>query len=66
MKSPSTLPIDTFLEVVISQDRGSFLASGKVIYVHERIGMGVVFIEPPDEHLAVLDSWLADAAQKEA
>jgi len=46
--------------VRISRDQGTFVTKGKIIYVHERIGMGVVFLDPLKEQLQILDSWLAE------
>jgi hypothetical protein len=56
----NTLPVGTPLNVRISCDQGTFVTKGKIIYVHERIGMGVVFLDPPKDQLQVLDSWLAE------
>jgi hypothetical protein len=66
VNTSSTLPIDTLLKVVISRDEESFVTNGKVIYVHERIGMGIVFVDPTEDQLEMLNSWLANAAQREA
>jgi hypothetical protein len=33
--------------------------------VHEGIGMGIVFVDPSEEQLAILDLWLANAALTE-
>jgi hypothetical protein len=52
-------PDGTFLSVVISSDHGSFATKGKVIYSHQGIGMGVVFLDPTNDQLEILDSWLA-------
>ena len=65
VNTPSTLPINTFLRVVISRDGETFMTNGKVIYVHERNGVGIVFVDSIEEQLEILDSWLADAAQTE-
>jgi hypothetical protein len=59
----STPPVDTFVSVVISRDGKTFITNGKIIYAHERIGVGIAFVDPSEEQLKVLDSWLADAAQ---
>jgi hypothetical protein len=65
VNTPSILPVNTFLRVVISRDGETFMSNGKVIYVHERIGVGIVFIDSTEEQLKILDSWLADAARAE-
>ena len=66
VNTPSTLPINTFLRVVISRDGETFMTNGKVIYVHERKGVVIVFVDSNQEQLEMLDSWLADASRTEA
>lgn len=56
----NALPVGDLLNLRITRDQGSFVAQGKIIYVHERIGMGVVFLDPPKDQLDVLDSWLQE------
>ncbi len=56
----NTLPVGTLLKVRIVRDSGTFATTGKAIYVHERIGMGVVFVDPPPDQLKILDVWLAE------
>lgn len=56
----NVLPVGTLLHVRMSCDKGTFVAKGRVLYVHERIGMGVVFLDPPKDQLEILDSWLAE------
>jgi hypothetical protein len=63
VSTASTLPVDTLLKVVISRDGQTFITSGKIIYVHEGIGMGVLFVDSTEEQLEILDSWLAGAAE---
>ena len=65
VNTPSTLPVDTQLTVVISCDGESFETAGKVIYVHEHVGMGILFEKTNDEQLETLNSWLADLAGSE-
>jgi hypothetical protein len=62
VNTPSTLPVNTFLRVVISRDNETFMTTGKIIYVHERIGMGILFVDPTEDQLEILNAWLADAA----
>jgi len=52
-------PVSTLLKVVISRDDRSFATEGKVIYAHKGVGMGVAFLDPTDDQLTILDSWLA-------
>ena len=56
----NTLPVGTLLKMQIFRDSGTFMTKGKTIYVHERIGMGVAFIDPPPDQLKILDVWLAE------
>jgi hypothetical protein len=58
--TPDPLPTGTYLDMVISRGEGSFATKGKVIYVHEGVGMGVVFIDPIKDQLNILRSWLAE------
>jgi hypothetical protein len=62
VNTPSTLPVNTLLKVVISCDENTFMTNGKVIYVHEGIGMGVVFVDSTEGQMEVLNSWLAEAS----
>ena len=54
----NTLPKDTRITVSISTDNGTFQAPGHVIYVQERMGMGVAFDEPLGEDANILEGWL--------
>jgi hypothetical protein len=65
VNTPSTLSVNTFLTVVISSDGQTFITNGKIIYVHEGIGVGVLFVDSSQEQLEILDSWLAYAARSE-
>ncbi len=56
----NALPVGDVLNLRISNDQGTFVARGKIIYVHERIGMGVVFMDPPEDQLHILDTWLQE------
>jgi PilZ domain len=66
VNTPSTLPLNSLLKVVISREDQSFLTNGKVIYVHEGIGMGVVFVDTAKDQLEILNSWLVDAPPLES
>jgi hypothetical protein len=55
----NALPVGTLLTLQISCDQGVLKLKGKILYIHEGIGMGVVFVEPPEDQLKILDSWLA-------
>ena len=58
--SLNALPVDTVLNLRIERDHGTFATRGKIIYVHERIGMGVVFLDPPKDQVEILDSWIIE------
>ena len=58
----NALPVGTVLDVQISCDQGTFSTKGSIIYVHPQIGMGVRFVDPPEEQLKTLDTWLATLA----
>ncbi len=53
-------PPGTLLRVLIYRDAGAFETNGKIVYIHERIGMGVAFLDTADDQLKILDSWLAE------
>ncbi|HEY6443673.1 MAG TPA: PilZ domain-containing protein [Candidatus Acidoferrales bacterium] len=54
------LPRETRIRLRISRDRGDFVATGKIIYVQQGMGMGVAFLEVADAQLELLDSWLVE------
>jgi hypothetical protein len=56
----NALPVGTLLDLRISREEVTFVTKGKTIYVQERIGIGVVFLDPPEDQLQILDSWLAE------
>lgn len=56
----NTLPPNTLVTVRISRDRGTFASPAKIIYVQDRIGMGLSFLDLPADQLTILDSWLAE------
>jgi len=62
VNTPSTVAVNAVLKIVISRDVETFLTNGKVIYVHDRIGMGIVFVDPTEDQLEILQAWLANAA----
>lgn len=57
--SPKTFPVGTSLKVIISRDERTFVTKADVIHVHEQRGMGIAFVDPPQDQLKILDSWLA-------
>lgn len=56
----NNLPPQTPVTIRISRDLGTFISPGKIIYVQETMGMGLVFVGTPDDQLKILDSWLAE------
>jgi hypothetical protein len=56
----NTLPAETMVLVRITRDQGVFESPARIVYVLERMGMGIGFVDPPAEQLRILDSWLAD------
>jgi hypothetical protein len=55
----NVLPVGTLLNLRISCDQGAFVSRGRILYVQENIGMGVVFLDTPNDQLEILDTWLA-------
>jgi PilZ domain len=58
----NTLPVGTAVQLSVSRDQGNFVTAGKVIYVHEGMGMGVAFLDPAADQLKTLDAWLSEMA----
>jgi len=58
----NTLPKGTAIQLRISRDQGAFACPGKIIYVQDGMGMGVVFDHMSGDQLQILDSWLAELA----
>jgi hypothetical protein len=60
VNTPSTLPVNSFLKLFISHDEGTFKTKGKVIYAHEGIGMGILFVDSTEDQLEILIPWLVE------
>jgi len=56
----NTLPVGTAVQLRVARDQGTFTTMARIIYVQEGIGMGVAFVDPPQDQLGVLDSWLLE------
>jgi hypothetical protein len=54
------LPVGTMLKLRITCDQGLFETRAKILYVQQGIGMGVVFVETPEDQLKTLEKWLVD------
>ena len=65
VNTQSTFPANTALRVVIARDEETFTSNGTVVYVHDGIGMGVVFVDTTKDQLEMLHSWLAGLAHTE-
>jgi hypothetical protein len=56
----NALPKGTLVKIRVSRDCGTFATAAKIIYVQEGMGMGVAFMDTPEDQLSVLDAWLAE------
>jgi len=54
------LPTGTRINLRVSCDKGTFTTPGRIIYVQEGMGMGVVYVNPPPDQLKILDGWLKE------
>jgi hypothetical protein len=55
-RKPSLLHSGTLIHLMISRDKVKFMGAGKIIYVHDR--MGIIFTEVPADQMGSLESWL--------
>jgi len=58
----NTLPVDTSVQLCVTRDNGSFTTMARIIYVQEGLGMGMAFVDPAEDQLRVLESWLTELA----
>jgi PilZ domain-containing protein len=65
VNTPSTFAASTALQVVISRGDETFTTSSKVVYVHDGIGMGLVFVDTAGDQMETLNSWLVRLASTE-
>jgi PilZ domain len=56
----NTLPSGTVIQIRIQRDQGTFETWGRVKYVHESIGMGVMFFQTTPEQKEILRGWIAE------
>jgi PilZ domain len=61
----NAMPVGTLLNLRISRDQGDFITRAKVVYAHQNMGMGLTFLDPPEDQLRILDSWLEELASSE-
>lgn len=59
--TPKTFSVGTSLKVIIFRDERTFVAKATVIHVQEQVGMGIAFLDAPQDQLRILDSWIAEA-----
>ena len=52
----------TALTLRISRGEETFETKAEVLYAIERRGMGLRFVDTPDDQMKILDSWLAERA----
>ena len=63
MDALNALPVGTVLNLQISvRSRHVFRLRGASSTSTRGIGMGVAFLDPPEEQLKILDAWLAGLA----
>jgi hypothetical protein len=62
VNTPSPFVVDTLVQVFISHAGRTFTTRGKVVYMHPQIGMGIAFVDSPQNQLELLNSWLGHAA----
>jgi c-di-GMP-binding flagellar brake protein YcgR len=62
----NTLPSGTVIQIRIQRDQGAFESWGRVKYVHESIGMGVMFFQIAPEQKEVLREWIAELSSTAA
>ena len=60
VETPKTFPVGTFLKVIISRDQRTFVARANIIHVQEQMGMGLAFLDPMEDQLRILNSWLTE------
>jgi hypothetical protein len=63
VNTPSTFPADTAL--VISRNDETFTSKSKVVYAHDGIGMGLVFVDTASDQVDTMHTWLAGIAGSE-
>ena len=60
VETPKTFPVGTSLKVIISRDQRTFVARANIIHVQEQMGMGLAFLDPLEDQLRILNSWLVE------
>jgi len=55
-------PVGTLVHLRILKDNGVFETSGRVLYCHLGIGMGIVFVDSTPDQRGVLAGWVGELA----
>jgi hypothetical protein len=54
------LPKNSVIQLFIRRDGGTFETWARVVYVHDRLGMGMQFFNTTRDHAALLEKWIAE------
>ena len=54
------LPVGTMLKLRVTCDQGAFETQAKILYVQQGIGMGITFVDTPEDQAKILEKWLVD------
>jgi hypothetical protein len=57
------LPVGTEVKLGLHKDKVLIELTGKIVYSHPGLGMGIAFVEAASEHRAALEEWLGTLSQ---
>jgi hypothetical protein len=57
------LPVGTEVKLGLHKDKVLIELTGKIVYSHPGLGMGIAFVEAASEHRAALEEWLGSLSQ---
>jgi hypothetical protein len=57
------LPVGTEVKLALHKDKVLIELTGKIVYSHPGLGMGIAFVEAASEHRAALEEWLNNLSQ---
>ncbi|MGB6545722.1 MAG: PilZ domain-containing protein [Candidatus Acidiferrales bacterium] len=57
------LPVGTEVKLGLHKDKVLIELTGKIVYSHPGLGMGIAFVEAASEHRAALEEWLNSLSQ---
>jgi len=63
MDTMSVLPVGTTVKVRIDLANRSFESAAKVVFALSGMGMGLAFVETPEEDQAILQSWVRQMSE---